>query len=107
MRIRAFLFSSEDRAWTITRKGGEQRAATGKAISSAEVLQGEMINSNAVHLLKECDTFHGAWQGIYFKICLSVALIFQEVWRKINVYLLNISYRIKFSISFFILLQSA
>lgn len=48
-------------------------------INSAEVLQGEMIHGNTVHLLKEYDIFLGAWQSVYFKVCLSVALIFQEV----------------------------
>ena len=47
--------------------------------NSAEVLQGEMIRGNTVYLLKECDIFLGAWQSVYFKVCLSVALIFHEV----------------------------
>lgn len=48
-------------------------------INSVEVLQGEMIHGNTVHLLKEYDIFLGAWQSVYFKVYLSVALIFQEV----------------------------
>lgn len=57
-------------------------------MNSVEVLQGGMIYGNTAHLLKECDIFLGAWQGIYFKVCLRAALIFQEVGGKINAYLL-------------------
>lgn len=79
----------------------------GTAVHSVEVLQGEMIYGNAEHLLKECDIFLGAWQGICLKVCLRMALISQEVCWKINACLLNISYRNNLSIVFFKSLPSA
>lgn len=103
----ALPVSAEEGAQTVTRKGGEGRGVMRESHKQCQGPSGEMIHGNTVHLLKECDIFLGAWQGIYFKVCLTVALIFQEVRGKINTYLLNISYRIKFSIVFFILLQSA
>ena len=80
-RIQVYPFSSGDRAQIVTRKGGNRRAPIKESIdiNNVEVLQGEMIHGNAMHLLKECDIFLGAWQSVYFKVCLSVALIFQEV----------------------------
>lgn len=71
-----------------TRRGHKQslemKRHWGTAINSVEVLQGEMIYGNAAHLLKESDIFLGAWQGIYFQVCLRAALISQEVCGKIN-----------------------
>lgn len=85
-------------------KGGEKRSET---INNAQVPHGEMMPGNTAHPLKECDICLGVSQSLSFKVCLSVALIFQEVWGKMNAYLLNISSRINFSVLFFILLQSA
>lgn len=44
-----------------------------EASLGARVLQGEMIHGSTGRLSRGCDTFLGAWRGIYFKVCLSVS----------------------------------